>query len=129
MLNTKNIVFNSKDITNEKTKQDIVDFINNIIGTAIRDGYLHHGTRSKELYTEQQKKKLFSKEIEDYQQNNNFQERDIDDAVVSDITNRLIKFIKQYKKNIEIKLINHDDTEAYGKIKAKKAVKNIKIYH
>ena len=128
MLNKKNIVFNSKNITNEETQQKIFHFIDNIIGKAIREGYKYYGNSYQDLYTEQQKKKLFSKEIEDYQQNNNLQKDNIDDAVVSDITNRLIKFIQQYKENIEIELINPDDKKAYDKIIAQNAVKNIKIY-
>lgn len=128
MLNTKNIVFNSRNITNEKTQQKIFHFIDNIIGKAIREGYKYYGNSYQDLCTEQQKKKLFSKEIEDYKQNNNTQKCYIADAVVSDITNRLIKFIQQYKENIEIELINPDDKEAYGKIIDQNAVKNIKIY-
>ena len=108
MLNTKNIVFNSKNITNKETQQEILEFIDNIIGKAIREGYGRHGTTSQELYTEKQREKLFSKEIEDYQQNNNKQKGDIYDAVVSDITNRLTSFISQCPENTRITLQQTD---------------------
>ena len=108
MLNTKNIVFNSENITNKETKQEILEFIDDIIGKAIREGYGRHGTTSQELYTEKQREKLFSKEIEDYQQNNNKQKGDIYDAVVSDITNRLTSFISQCPENNRITLQQTD---------------------